>query len=493
VIANSLTGELRREWRLAASDPVLPVTLAIVAGLTVLAFLAGVQRTNQRREHLQTLLHENAQQREFLESAFLEDPSATEDAKQTVAEQERRRQLQRSARSPDLLRYTAGLWRSRWNMSALAGFSVGASGDWPDSYYHAGTSTARTLQPMRHPNPLLAVLGPFDLTLLVGALLPLAVIVLTYDTATGDQESGRRELIEVHARSWPRLVTVRCLVRVAALGMTVFAVTLACVLIHPAAAWDAAAGLNLVVWIAGVGACLGFWTALTRLIGALSLSSAGAGLTLVLCWGLLVLAIPTGVEIWINRACPIPLQTNLLDIETQALRDAERSADTVWRDFLSHHPELRPQEDSPQQSQLLRDIALQRFVRQRVRAGCADWLQKLLDRESMLDLMQLASPALAWRTVADSCAGTSLRQFVEFTRRTLDFHEESAAYFESMSLAGRELTRADIQSLPTFRAQGLETTLNPRSLVLSFLAVLAWSMTCCLLGEWSFRRAAVQT
>lgn len=488
-----LAGELRREWRLAAADPVLPVTLAVVASLTLLAFLAGVLRTDQRREHLRVLLLENAQQREFLASAFLEDPAATDDRAQTGAEQERRRQLQRSAHSPDLLRYTAGLWRSQLSMSALAGFSAGAHGEWPDSYYHAGTSTARTLQQTRHPNPLFAVLGPFDLTLLVGALLPLAVIILTYDIATADQESGRKELIEVHVVSWQRLVTLRCLVRVAALGMTVLVVAVACVLVHPAAPWDVASGRNLAFWIAGVGACLAFWAALARLINALPLSSAGAGLTLLFCWGLLVLAIPTGVEAWINRACPIPPPTTLLEIEAQMVRDVERWADTVWMDFLSDHPNVRPREDSPQQVRLLRDIAQQRFVRQSVRAACESWLQKVLDRESALDLLQLASPTLAWRTVADSCAGTSVRQFVEFTRRTRDFHEESAAYFEPMSIAGRELTRADIQSLPTFRATGLETRLNPRSLVVSFLAVLAWTVTCWLLGGGCFRWSAAPT
>ena len=120
-----ITTELRREWHLAVSEPAVLLTLSMVGCLTVLALLTGTLRTQERRERQQLLERDNSQQRAFLESAFDDDSPASNEL--TSARQERRSELQLSARSPDLLRFTAGLWRSILPPSLLAGLSTGAS------------------------------------------------------------------------------------------------------------------------------------------------------------------------------------------------------------------------------------------------------------------------------------------------------------------------------------------------------------------------------
>ncbi|MCA9090884.1 MAG: DUF3526 domain-containing protein [Planctomycetaceae bacterium] len=410
----------------------------------------------------------------------------------TPAEQERQLQLQMSARSPDLMRFTGGLWWSLLPASSLAGHSVGVSGEWPDHYRHAGASMAQTVARVSRPNPLLRSVGAFDLTLLVGAILPLAVITLTFDVAAADREQGRWGLVRAHASSLPRLIISRCFVRVGALALLVIVLTASSVLILPTGQWDAAAVGNVLIWGAWLSAYMAFWATLAILSNALPLSASGAGLLLLLSWFITVIAVPTVVERVINRSERMSQQSELLAFEADVRRQSELEADEVWAEFREQHPEIQLDQESPQQEQLLRDMALSEVIRSRVRTRTEAYFRRFLNRDDVLDRLQLLTPLLAWRTAADQCAGTSLRHYVEFAQQTAAFHEEFLSCFEPMSLDGRELSLSDIQNIPQFDARQLQRRLHLPPLLLSAVSLATWIAACGFMARWCFRRNANQ-
>jgi hypothetical protein len=468
-------------------------TLVIIGGLTLLALLAGWLRTSQRAERQQILERENFTQRRFLESAFQESGSTDSSSGEgTPAEQDRLLQLQMSARSPDLMRFTEGIWRSILPTSPLTGLSMGAGGEWPDHYRHAGPSTTRTLTRSTRRNPLLAGVGAFDMTLLVGVILPLAVIVLTYDVAAGDREQGRWDLLQSHASSIPRLIVIRCIARAGALALVVITLTACCAVIFRTGRWDVATMRNLLIWSSWASAYLAFWTSLAILLNFLHLTSTGTGLLFLLCWTLLVLALPISLQSGINDRFRMPPQAELVSMEDDVREQVEQEADGIWAEFLRQHPEIKLDDDNPQQEQLLRDVAISRVVRSRVHARIETYFQRFLDREDVLDRLQLLTPLLAWRTADEQCAGTSLHHFVEFARQTAAFHDEYVSYFEPMSLAGSELSLADIREIPRFDARPLQTRLHLPPLLLSAASLLLWTAACGLLSWWCFRRGELR-
>lgn len=487
----SATTGLRREWRLAIADPRVPMMLLIIGGLTLLALLTASQRVSHRLERQQDLESYNARQRQFLESAYNESSLTNSSAGElTPSEQDRRLQLQMSARSPDLMRFTGGIWWTILPASPIAGLSMGAGGEWPDHYYHAGPSQTQTLRRLMRPNPLLAAVGAFDLTLLVGAMLPLGVIILTYDVAAAEREQGRWELVRSHVASIPRLIVARCLVRTGALAVVIIALTALCSLMFPTGQWDAQAMRNLFAWSAWVSGYVMFWTALAVLINSLQLSSAGAGLLFLLCWCFLVLAVPSLLERGINGAIRMAPESELVAMEDEVRIQAEQEADAAWADFQRQHPEIKLDEDNPQQEQMLRNVALSRVIQSRVQIQIARYFQRFVDREFLLDRWQLLSPLLAWRTAADQFAGTSLRHFVSFSEKTAAFHTEYVSYFESKSLAGEEVLLSDIQAIPSFDAAGLQTHLYRQSLLLSAATLMLWTTACGLLSWRCFHGGA---
>lgn len=489
----STATDLRREWRLAIAESGMPATLVIIGCLTLLALLAGWLRTNQRMERLQTLTRENLQQRRFLESAFDESPPTDPSGGELApALQDRRLKLRMSARSPDLMRYTGGLWRSTLPASPLTSLSMGAAGEWPDNYHHAGASKAQTLTRAMRPNPLLAAVGAFDLTLLVGVILPLAVIALTFNVVAADQEQGRWELVGSHAASVPSLIFARCLVRVGASALVVILVTALFAIVFSTGRWDGATIRNFLAWSAWLSAYLSFWTALAILVNSLRLSSAGVGLLFLLCWSILVLLVPAVLQRGINRGFQIPPQSELLAMEEDIRKQAEQDADELWAEFLKQHPEIEIDDDQPQQEQLLRDVVLNDVIRSRVHARIENYFQRFLNRESVLDRSQLLTPLLAWRTAADQCTGTSLRHYLEFARQTAVFHDEYVGYFESKSVAGQQMSLSDIQEIPRFDDGQLSKRLHAPPLLRSAASLLLWTGGCGLLSWRCFRNGAIQ-
>ncbi|HEY0981731.1 MULTISPECIES: DUF3526 domain-containing protein [unclassified Schlesneria] len=477
-----ITTELRREWHLAVSDPAVPATLGVAAVLTLLALLSGMLRTQERWERQQILEQENVQQRAFLESAFDDDSTSNRELSGlTQAQQDRRSELQMSARSADLLRFTGGHWRAMLPPSVLAGLSTGASGEWPDHYDHAGSSITATVSRTMRTSPILAAVGTFDLTLLIGAILPLAVIGLTFNVVAVDRELGRWDLIRSQATSTFRLVVIRSLIRVTAIALVVFLLTVSWILIAPVGDVDLVAIRNIALWGGWLFVYLAFWGALAILVSSFKLSSSGSGLLLLLCWYVLVLAVPSAVEHAINTRFPLPRASDLIAMEADVRKQLEQDVDVVWAEFLQRHPGITLDEDDPQREFVLRDLALIKAIRSEAHQRTEEYFLRFRQREEQLDLCQMLSPLLAWRTAADQCAGTSLRHFLGLARETAAFHDHYLSHFETLSLEGRELMLTDMRELPRFQVKNLPSQLDQAPLLLSATSLLLWTA----MGGWT--------
>lgn len=489
-----LTSDMRREWRLAVADRVMPLTLVIIGMLTFLAMLAGQQRIEQRRRSQETLRQDNSLQQRFLESAFAENAAADSAISElTPIQRDRQFELQMSAKSPDLMRYTGGIWWTIYPTSPLSSLSLGATGQWPDRYHHAGSSVARTLRRSVRANPLLATVGAFDLTLLVGAILPLAVIVLTYNVVASDREQGRWPLVELHAPSRARLIVMRCFVRSSALAVVVVAMTAGCTLITEFSALDTAAIRNFLVWISWLIAYLSFWTTLAICVNSLNTSSSGAGLLLFLCWTTFVIAVPSLVQHEVNRRFPMLAPSQLFTMEEEVQQQVEQESEQVWTTFVRENPGIALDSENPQQEYLLRDLAVSQAVRARVRKQLDESYQRFRDRESFLDQAQFLSPVIAWRTAADQSAGTSVRHFLDFAGATSTFHERYLTYFETFSVSGQELSQSDLQAIPRFDPEQIQMELHGLPLMMSAGSLLFWTACAGVCSAWNLRRRISQT
>lgn len=486
MIRNSLIAGMRLEWSLAIRDPIFPLTIAIIGMLTLLAVYTGWLRNTQVVEVQRSFRQDNAQQRLYLESAF-EESHLMQMTNDDAALSDRQFELQMSARSPDLMRHTAGIWWTLYPTSPLSAFSAGASNDWPNYYYHRGYSAVQTLTRTVRPNPLLAVVGAFDLTLLVGTILPLAVIALTYNIVSSDRAHGRWSLVVLHAPSKPRLIATRCFVRMIALSITVISVTACFVLIASTDVSDFATIRNFMIWSGMLLVYLTFWSVLVIAVNSLPFSSSGAGLFLLLCWSILVIAVPAAVEHGVNQRFQILPQTELLKMEREIRREVETETEKVWADFLSRYPTVELAPNNPQQEHLLRDLAVSKETYSRIQERLHVYYQQFLDRDFTIDQSQILTPLLAWKTAADQSAGTSLRHYLEFAQQTSKFHRDYTEFFERFSLEGRELTQSDVQKIPHFDGHQIEHRLFAMPLLMSAGSLFFWTTLVTLLNWWLVR------
>lgn len=489
----SLFRAIHREWRLAFSDSVTLVTFVVVGLLTLLALSAGSLRMSQRIQWQQNLASENSLQKEFLESSFMQDEKSEMREKDLTQTQiDRKYELQYSANSPDLMRYVSGVWWSVYPAPPLSSLSLGVSEKWPAYYHHEGISLAETALRPKRVNPMLMSWGAFDLTLFVGAILPIAVIVLTYNIVAADIEQQRWLLVSLHAKSIGVLILLRAFVRIGSLGAIVITITALYKWIAVTGNGEEAFLIPLLGWSLWVALYLGFWMSLSLCVNSFQMSSSGCGLALMACWCVLVITIPTLLQAKVNHDYPISPQTDLIAFEDKLRKQTEQGSEKIWASFLQQHPEITLDPENLQQEYLLRDIAIDRYVRSEVKLQLESYYQHFLDRESTLDRSQFFSPLFAWKTASDQLAGTSLRQYVDFAQQTTVFHETYLRYFEQYSIAGKELSAVEVSSIPEFASSLQPIKQSVTSLAYSAVSLFVWIAITCGIGWSNFRKPRPQ-
>jgi hypothetical protein len=171
-------------------------------------------------------------------------------------------------------------------------------------------------------NPALLASGRFDLAFLVTLLLPWFAIALTHRLAAGERESGRWPLLESHAHSPWRVLTLRATWIVTTLALSAgAAVALTLAVLDRL---DTTVALQCLAWMATAALVLGFWSALALAIERLERSSAFNLGALGSAWVLLCWAAPVAVGEWVTRRQPVGSRTELARLarkETYAIWD----------------------------------------------------------------------------------------------------------------------------------------------------------------------------
>jgi ABC-2 type transport system permease protein len=173
---------------------------------------------------------------------------------------------------------------------ALQALATGQSGVQPFYYKVYITRKQYLVHESEIDNSFLQFVGPFDFSFVVVYLLPLLIIVFTYNLLSAEKEQGTWVLLKTSNQSIARLLLGRLLIR---FGLfTAFfwlvVVPLLALLIGP----GFLASPNWWWVVAFVSLYFAFWFALAFLVNSFSLSSNLNAMSLIFLWLLLGLLVP---------------------------------------------------------------------------------------------------------------------------------------------------------------------------------------------------------
>lgn len=363
---------------------------------------------------------------------------------------------------------------------ALQALSIGQSDIQPFYYKVYINKKQNLVHEGEIDNPFLQFVGNFDFAFVVIYLLPLLIIVFTYNVHSSEKEQGTWVLLKTSNQSIARLMLYRIGIRYALLTGFLWGVVMPVLALLIGPSFLATANWW---WLVGFVSLYGaFWFAVSFLINSFSLSSNLNAMVLIFTWLLLGLIIPNVLQIGLSWAYPIPSRIALTIDERNAInRYFEKDGQMLTKDVFSS-PRTLIRQASVVTPGMVYGYGVIVYKSQEIKDAATRVAEQKLygqiqHQQDAIRGWQFMSPALLMQETLSALSGTHWHQFNQFSRDVDTFRARTQRFFYprmATEKTYRTFTLADANALPTFRFRDYHdyNWLNPGQSLLLFTGVV---------------------
>jgi ABC-2 type transport system permease protein len=326
-------------------------------------------------------------------------------------------------------------------------------------------------------NPDHQQIGRFDVSFVLVYLLPLLLIALGYSVLSIERERGTLPLLMSQPLSLWRLLLSKAIVPLVVLLIPAIALPIAWTLaVRPesAALWP-----NLLFFAVLVTGYACFWIALALAVNLLGWRSSTNALVLGGFWLTFVLVLPAALQATVTTLHPMPSRLDLVSRARLAEVESGQKQTAITDAFYKDHPELIPPD---KKNRFLAVYALSMESERAVAPLYQRFDEQLEAQQGLIRRMQFFSPAVILHESLTSLTGTGREGFQTFRQDVLSLRDEMRAFVLPRLAKNHEMTLADYDAAPVFRA-----SLPATSLPWSGLGGLLFPTLA--LGLWARRRA----
>jgi ABC-2 type transport system permease protein len=388
--------------------------------------------------------------------------------------------------------------RLAWRYAAmpplpLSTLSIGQS-DLLPSYFRVSTASREsvlTTNEIANPHRLLH--GRFDLSFVVVYLFPLLIVGLTYNVISSERESGTLALVLSQPVSLRTLMAAKIGLRAALVALVVIACSVIGLLAVRVDLLSSDGWLRLLLWSGVVAAYGCFWFGAVMLVTSFGRSSATNALALAAVWLVLVVVLPSALNMIVSVLYPMPSRVDMLAALRAATDEASAKGNQLLAKYYGDHPELAAVSDMDKAKN---DVAITRLaiddeVEERVRPVVDRYDVQLARQQRLIDRFRLLSPAIVAQDALNDVAGTGSARYRHFVSLVDAYHEGWRALFASMIVSRQKLTPDTYDALPRFiyEEEPIRAVLTRASVGL--LVLFAIGAMCGFIGTARLRRYPV--
>jgi ABC-2 type transport system permease protein len=431
---------LLHEWRNLAAES----TLLLVAAIFVITFGYGVYNGVRWLRF----------QERTIEAATAEESQRMEEVERELVALEagaKPRAPWLDPRAPSVFGGGVGSRNAVLNPSRLAALSIGQSDLLPYYYTVSIWSNDQTLlQNGEIENPLNLLAGRFDVTFVVVYLLPLLILALSYNVLSAEKEQGTLAMTLVQPVTLRAVVGGKILFRALLVVTLAVAITLAGALIGGVDLDSANTILRLLLWSGVVLTYALFWFGLAVAVNAAGRSSAANATTLAGCWLLLVVLLPSFLNLTASVLHPLPSRVELIGAQREASNEAVAQRTAVLVRYYEDHPEMARGTALDTTNMAARGYAAQEEVNRRMRTVLDRYDRQLEAQRALVRRYRFLSPALLAQDALNDIAGTGDARFRRFQADVARFAEEWKAFFVPRVFAQTRTRPGDTALTPRF-------------------------------------------
>jgi ABC-2 type transport system permease protein len=307
-------------------------------------------------------------------------------------------------------------------------------------------------------NPLRLLFGRFDAAFVIIFLLPIAILILSYNQLSGERELGTLPLLGCQSLAVRRIIAARFTVRaVAFLLLTLLPLSLALWLWGTAINNRESIGEYL-VWLTATTAYALFWFACGFWVNARGKSTADNGLLLAGLWLLLVVVLPGCLNLGLKQLYPVPSRMEYIDASREAtLEVGKRKTELLGKYLIDHPDRVKITEQVNVDDFIQTRIAIDEETKRVLAPGKAAFADQQQHQRQFVERLRFLSPAIIYQQITQVLTGQGQDRQQDFLQAVGDYHHRLRAfYFPRFAQDSPEFS--DYHAIPQF--QDRPTTLK---------------------------------
>lgn len=335
--------------------------------------------------------------------------------------------------------------------TSAAFFSLGQA-DVLDSNAGVTVSTLQRTQADKEgfENPLSFLVGRFDLSFVIVYLLPLFVLAISFNLLSAERENGSLQMLLANPLNLKNLLTAK----LTAQFILIFAIVLTVTLIGSFFVTNITAGdfwLRASLWVILVFAYTLFWFSLAVFVNSLGYSSAANAVISSALWLILVLILPSLLNVAISSVYPVPSRNETISAIRSINLDVRRDGEKLLTEFYQDHPEYMPRGELDLKDFGLRFVYIQREQKKRVEEVENRFAEQLGKQQNLVRTFRFLSPSIITQEALNDIAGTGLERYAHFRSQVKEFDREWSNYFVPKIFRKEKLGVEDFDQIPRFK------------------------------------------
>ena len=294
-------------------------------------------------------------------------------------------------------------------------------------------------------NPMKLLSGNFDLAFVLVYLLPLLIIALGFNLLSAEREEGILPLLLAQPLRPAVVVGAKLAFRLA------LVLGLAGLLSVVGMVWAAVPpDARVLSWLALTGLYCLFWFGLVLVVTAWQRSSAVNAVALLGAWLVLVVLVPSLLNLGVAAARPVPQGIELTISQREQIHAGwDRPKSQTMNRFFALYPQWRDTATIRERFVWRWYYAFQHLGDRAVAPQAAAYARGLLARYELVERLNLLSPAINAQTSFNALAGSDLPAHLAFQRSATRYHDSLRAFYYPFLFRQVAFTHADYAREPT--------------------------------------------
>ena len=303
-------------------------------------------------------------------------------------------------------------------------------------------------------SPIEQIFGQLDLAFVWVYLLPLIIILISYNILAAERETGRLPLIASQPIQVSFWILIKTIIRLSsiivilllftAILLSVFGVS---PFIHLADFGQLA--LILILYVA-------FWFLISTLINLLGYSSGSSLIILTSIWVLFVFLIPSIINQASKELHQIPSRLEVVNHHQMMYNEMESHLDQELVSLHRIHPDWASDDSvtkdmSNSTGWNINYLAKQYIAQLKHQSFAQNYEEKIDLRNHWLNQLRVLSPAMILQSSLSDMAGTSTNYYRSFLKQSQNYSREYRMYVFKRLFTNHAFTSTEIKHLPAFK------------------------------------------